>query len=211
MTTRERWVLYPLLFLSLGIALRDKMFRRDLPMVARTVAAEQLAADRVQCNRLEVGRAECRVMMVSDGEGHHGLGMGLLPDGTGRLEILAKDGAVVVAAGADQDGSSGWLETSTADGIPLVQLHSSRTGGLVTTFGRRRRSGVFFGRMGSQIGLFAQISELGHPFPLILSRWLGFPAIFRPSSRSRPADESTPVPPDSPPNEGSSPPSHRPR
>jgi hypothetical protein len=39
MTERERWIVYPLLFLALGAALRDKLFDRTL---SRDIVCEQL-------------------------------------------------------------------------------------------------------------------------------------------------------------------------
>jgi len=47
MSTRERWVVYPLLFLALGIAMRDKV----LP--PKTLRAGSVVCDRVACNRVE--------------------------------------------------------------------------------------------------------------------------------------------------------------
>ena len=47
MSTRERWIVYPLLFLALGAALRDKL-------------VEKIEISRLKCNRLEVdGVARC--------------------------------------------------------------------------------------------------------------------------------------------------------
>jgi hypothetical protein len=48
MSTRERWIVYPLLFLTLGIALRDKIVRP-----AATVP-EELTAKLIHCGELRV-------------------------------------------------------------------------------------------------------------------------------------------------------------
>ena len=47
MTTRERWILYPLLFLTLGIAMRDKV-------IPARLKAWEITANSVSCGRLDV-------------------------------------------------------------------------------------------------------------------------------------------------------------
>jgi hypothetical protein len=61
MTTRERWIVYPLLLLSLGIALRDKVVP---PMHTTTfaVTAHKIEADTIRCNTLQAGQAEFQTM-----------------------------------------------------------------------------------------------------------------------------------------------------
>ena len=57
MSERERWVVYPLLFLALGVALRDKMLKRvdtDSMIAGRGVASPVLNANRVICRELIV-------------------------------------------------------------------------------------------------------------------------------------------------------------
>jgi len=50
MSQRERWIVYPLLFLALGIALRDKM--------SGTIDTGTIVCERVLCQRLNVGPAD---------------------------------------------------------------------------------------------------------------------------------------------------------
>lgn len=52
MTTRERWIVYPLLFLTLGIALRDKIVPQ------RMVVSEEVRARHIRCGDIEGQRAE---------------------------------------------------------------------------------------------------------------------------------------------------------
>ena len=58
MSTRERWIVYPLLFMTLGIALRDKV-----------ITPNRLAVGTVVCNRLQSNRAECHTLLVNDPAG----------------------------------------------------------------------------------------------------------------------------------------------
>jgi hypothetical protein len=50
MTERERWIVYPLLFLALGASLRDKLFNLTQ---AQTVVCEKLSADQIRTRVLD--------------------------------------------------------------------------------------------------------------------------------------------------------------
>lgn len=84
MTHRERWTVYPLLFLSLGVALRDEF-------------VPTLEADLIRCRGMVVTGADGADLVRLDG-GRHG-GRLELNDGQGRplviLERGAKGGAVI--------------------------------------------------------------------------------------------------------------------
>jgi hypothetical protein len=56
MTTRERWTVYPLIFLALGLAVR-----------AAVISEERLAAPPPET--LEADRIECRELIVRDADG----------------------------------------------------------------------------------------------------------------------------------------------
>jgi hypothetical protein len=120
MSTRERWIVYPLLFLTLGIALRDKVI---LPsrlgamefeagqIVTQRIRCNQLQVKEVLCDRLDSNQTECRTFLVK--------GPASRP---------------VVIAGADAKTGAGAIETLTSNGIPQVRLYSNNIGGQITTF-----------------------------------------------------------------------------
>lgn len=81
MTHRERWTVYPLLFLSLGVALRDK--------IAPTFEAEQI---------------RCRAIAVTDAEGDEVLSMQGDPQG-GRLAVLDAAGRQIAILGGGSGGA----------------------------------------------------------------------------------------------------------
>jgi len=123
MNSRERWTVYPLLFLALGLALRDKvipplrfgnfgMALNSGEVAARKIECGEILAGRVVCQ----GPAECRTLVVQGPKG--------LP---------------IVGIGPDQKSSNGVLETFTADGRPLLQLHSSDRGGILAIFNHSGR------------------------------------------------------------------------
>ncbi len=85
MSTRERWIVYPLLFLALGIELRDKMVPcsqiQTAEVMAKQIRCEQLQVGQIFCDRVEAGQSVCR-----------------------SLAIAGPDGQPVVRAGADNRG-----------------------------------------------------------------------------------------------------------
>jgi hypothetical protein len=70
MSDRERWIVYPLLFLTLGVALRNQFFptRR---FGAVDLRAGELSAQRIRCNQLVVNdKANCRELKFNHAEGN---------------------------------------------------------------------------------------------------------------------------------------------
>ena len=101
MSTRERWILYPLLFLTLGTVMRDKFFgQKDfkaLDVTAPEVTAENVTAYReitahtIHCTQLEVGKLECRGIAVLGPNKSEAVRVGVVPDRGGRIELCCRD------------------------------------------------------------------------------------------------------------------------
>lgn len=172
MTSRERWILYPILFLTLGITMRDKV-------IPPRLTAEEITAERIRCNYIEAGRAECprldtfqtdcRVLVVSDGHGREAARLGSIPKGGGRLELFAQDGKNRIAiVGVDEAGTSGMVETLDKTGAPLTQLRCNEAGGVVSAGSRDAKTWVVMGHTGREYGVFAESTELGRRVPLTL-------------------------------------------
>jgi len=85
MSQRERWVVYPLLFLALGLALRDKL-------VPSRLKAWSLDAAIVRCDQLE----------VLDGEGNPRVRLGVVGRG-GQVELDTPEGQTTLVLGTDGD------------------------------------------------------------------------------------------------------------
>jgi hypothetical protein len=135
MTTRERWMVYPLLFLTLGITLRDKV----APPSPRFMRPGVNALN-VRCVHLE-----CQDLSVIDPNGENRVRIGSTPNQAGQIEIYGSDQKMVMVAGADNTGRSGRLQTLAADATPQVSLHSTDRGGQVATFDRDNASQVVLG------------------------------------------------------------------
>ncbi len=187
MSNRERWIIYPLLFLTLGIAMRDKIVPPRLKarevVVVSAGAPGAVTADVIRCKHLE----------IVDRDKTPRVRMGITAQQAGVVEILKKDQqqAVVLAAGGekgcgcvavfgesdkpvvaiscDRTGKAGIVETANTDGRIQCQLRSTEFGGAVLTFDPEGH--VFAaGRLGPKMGIFMgipglpQLIDMGPPF-----------------------------------------------
>jgi hypothetical protein len=116
MTTGERWTVYPLLLLAIGLALR-----------AAIVAEGRLG---VRLDSLEVGRIECRGLAVVAPDGTVVLEMGRViggdegQGGGGRIEIKDAAGVDAVAIGTGTASRDGVVEFFDAEGQPAGLIGS---------------------------------------------------------------------------------------
>lgn len=135
MTTRERWVVYPLLFLTLGITLRDKVAPPNPRFMRPGMNAQQ-----VRCVRLQ-----CQDLSITGPNGENRVRVGITPNQAGQIEIYGSDQTMVMVAGADNTGRTGRLQTLAADQTPQVSLHSTDRGGQVATYDRDDKTRVVLG------------------------------------------------------------------
>ena len=100
MTTRERWTVYPLLFLAIGLALR-----------AATIPPADLKVDSV-----EAGCVVCGEIVVTSDDGTKLVHIGRVKGGGGgRIEISDRTGTEAVAIGTGPEGREGTVEFFDAD------------------------------------------------------------------------------------------------
>jgi hypothetical protein len=132
MSTRERWVIYPLLFLTLGIVVRDKLaFQADEATIKRlrcselrvdNAIAREFGAVQIQCGQLQTKKAiaaELAARGIRCGE--------LLVDGP--------DGRPTVVVGTDPKTKGGSIFALSAAGVPLIRLQPTDSGGVVFASG----------------------------------------------------------------------------
>ena len=165
MSTRERWTIYPLLFLALGVGLRSKITSTfDIGLLTSRVVkgSQAVITPMVQCEDL----------MIIGRDNKPRIRLGRTALDTGRIELYGRDGSLLAALSANPDGTCGTLTLLTSDGKPRlnlfadhpagvvetlnaageiqVLLHSSQDGGLVTTIDPQtqahRRNGATAGR-----------------------------------------------------------------
>jgi hypothetical protein len=107
MSERERWIVYPLLFLILGIALRDKFG-----------TAKELRAQRVICEKLVVLNKDAEPQVVLDST-----------EAGGVIRAISADHTMQLVLGHETHASSLFRETATADGIATRALLGDLRGG----------------------------------------------------------------------------------
>ena len=104
MTSRERWTVYRLLFLAIGLAMR---------------AALIPPAD-LEIESLEVGRIVCGEIVVTADDGTKLVHIGRVKGGGGgRIEIADRAGAEAVAIGTGPDDRDGTIEFFDAEGATI--------------------------------------------------------------------------------------------
>ncbi len=96
MTTAERWTVYPLLLLAIGLAVRGQLGLEDDDATGRTISA-----DAVVCRELAV-LGESDAIIVHAGRVQGG--------GCGRIEIRDAKGVDAVAVGTTVDSRAGAVE-----------------------------------------------------------------------------------------------------
>ena len=136
MSSRERWTIYPLLFLALGVALRDKL---TSTVDSRFITCEELdVVDRH-------GQLQMR-LTSHDGD-------------SGKLLLYGADGRLAVAAEAEQSRgqnvSAGAVRVLEG-GMPRVVLSSSAGGGAVTAIDRERNLLITLGHEREHSGVMAE-------------------------------------------------------
>jgi hypothetical protein len=174
MSLRERWIVYPLLFLTLGIALRDKVIPPShfgnfhMNFEAGTVVAPRIRCNELVCDRVKSNQSQCNMMFIT-----------------------GPNGQPVVAAGTDSKGRAGMLETFTTDGQSQVRLLSSAIGGIVSTVERNGKLMLILGDTGENFGVFADLPNLGKLIPLTLP-WPFENAPPKPQSSKKSGSQNTP-------------------
>jgi hypothetical protein len=98
MSDRERWTVYPLLFLAIGLAMRAVL----VPPAAM--------------GDIDAVRLVCREIVVEDEKGTVVLHLGRIAGGGGRLEINDREGNALMAVGSQPVETSGDENDGEKDG-----------------------------------------------------------------------------------------------
>ena len=133
MTDRERWTIYPLLALSLGMQVRDKVF----PIT--TVRAQS-----VHCRSLVVDGADGKPRITASGDGilrvlgddeRPKILLGSDQHQAGVVQVCGASGQVRAAIGVDEVQSVGTVSTLGSDGHPRVLIAAVDNSGMISTAG----------------------------------------------------------------------------
>jgi hypothetical protein len=115
MNNRERWTVYPLLFLAIGLAVRAGIAARE-------------PFDTLQGERLEVGQVVCRELLVTGSGGVSIVHIGRVRDGGGgRIEVRDAQGVDVIGIGTLPDDRNGGIDFFDASGKPLQRISAAES------------------------------------------------------------------------------------
>lgn len=151
MSERERWVVYPLLFLTLGISLREKMI--------------QPISDQVRCRRLAVYDEDNRkvaeiapmeVTLPGTNETAH----------AGSLRMMDPFGLPIVSVDFEGLNVSGSLDVFGPVNRQVVHIGSSESGGMIQVFHRKSDWNLALGQWEEFSGLLVQ--ALGNQIQKVL-------------------------------------------
>jgi hypothetical protein len=178
MTTRERWIVYPLLFLALGIALRNQ-FLPTKKFGAMDLKAADLTAQTIHCNNIEIMQeGKCQNLEFGSAQGKR-LSTGYaesIQSKTGEADfqkITVSDDKEkpVILMGTDPTLKAGKIITMTASGAPQVILGSNTVGGTLSAIGHLGRLQLMLGHEEKVSGLFGLLPQgfgnlLTTPWPM---------------------------------------------
>lgn len=111
MTTKERWTVYPLLLLAIGLAVRGNTVSQA-PVPA--VATGTVMADTVYCKELAIVTDDGQIM-VHAGRVKGGRG--------GRIEIRDISGTEAIAIGTSAESREGAIDFFDAEGTRRLRLN----------------------------------------------------------------------------------------
>ena len=150
MTDRERWTIYPLLVLSIGMQVRDKLIP---PTTIRTQS--------IHCQALTIGNGDKTPRILASANGTvQVLGadnkprvvLGIAPNNAGVVDVRGSGGQRQAAMMVDEAQHVGSMATFAADGKPRVFIAAGEgAGGLITVHGPGGREIVALG-MGKPLG-----------------------------------------------------------
>jgi hypothetical protein len=128
MSSRERWIVYPLLFLALGTAIKPKL----------------VPAERVTCRTLDVVDDELRTRIRMTAA---------TASDKGEIRIANRQGESVVVLRSDAATRAGSIETFNDNGKLQTAMMSSATGGEVATYDNVKQNTVVIGHRDGRFGL----------------------------------------------------------
>jgi hypothetical protein len=177
MSNRERWIIYPLLFMALGLALKPNL------TVADRLKCRTLICEEIDANRSNVAELNCREATLGELNGtlsrfanveivgpdgnpriRMGTGVVVAPNDKQRLaggliEIYNANHKKLVDLGSTGDGQSGFVATLAADGSPRSRLGSAGGGAILALHDDQRKLELILGHQAAVSGLFAILAD----------------------------------------------------
>ena len=140
MNERERWTVYPLLFLALGASLKDKIIPTDELQTDRIrcqqielVDLENQVKSRIDANMLVAPRIVTRDVRVLGAEDQIRISMGTNVNDAPRLEFFGQDRKPVLMMATDEANTTGMIIAFDAQNQPHFMITASVRGKVQTT------------------------------------------------------------------------------
>lgn len=175
-------------------------------MAQKIICNDLVIREKGECNQFQCGQFQ-----FNEALGKHIRTLGLAESvllkvveaNCGEMLIVNAQGKPVVKIGADKNTQSGVIQTMAPNGLPLVQLRATDSGGAVTAVGLGGKVLVEMGQEGQNFGVFAKLPQIGQAIPLTLPlRLEPQPRVPKPSQSPTP---TTPQQQGSPPSGGKTP------
>src|SRR5690349_14566353 len=120
MTTRERWIVYPLLFLAIGLALRSGVILKEME---RRGSLEETRWKAMESQRKAAGNAiQTNTILASDGRFEKLFCNQLV---CSSVTVIGPKKKPVVLIGVDSENHDGVIETLSAAGVQQTLLKST--------------------------------------------------------------------------------------
>jgi hypothetical protein len=156
MTDRERWTVYPLLFLALGVSLKDKMLR--------SVNTDEVRCKTMVCNELLVAGAQGTVDVRAAGGSVQAKSL-VVADAASKQRVSIGNGSVQAT-----NVVCNALVVPGANGKEAAAISANNHGGFVRTTGIETGTITFLGNTAQIAGLlFIDSHGAIHPGPIFAS------------------------------------------
>jgi hypothetical protein len=175
MSTRERWIVYPLLFLALGTAIKPKLVPAERVICRNLEVVDDELQPRIRLSTAASDDGEIRIInrgskavvllksgaatqagIIETFNSHGQVQTAMMSSGSGgegEIRINNRGGNPVVMLKADAATQAGLIETLNDDGRPQTAMMSSATGGEVAAFDLGVRNSVAIGHRDGRFGL----------------------------------------------------------
>lgn len=132
MSERERWTIYPLLFLALGASLKDKLLP-DRDVEATLIRCQQLEVvdrdqevkARMNANLLAAPLILARDARILGANDEPRISLGTNPHDAPRLEFFGNDRKPVLLLATDEENTTGMVITFDANDAPHFMITAS--------------------------------------------------------------------------------------
>jgi hypothetical protein len=116
MSSRERWIVYPLLFLTFGITMRMALIEKYFP--PKHLQIEEIVANQIRCNDMQSANRIASPSVIAAGVQCEA------------MQIVGPKGRPTVVVGTDAKTKGGSITTLSSAGAPGVLLKSTDAGGV---------------------------------------------------------------------------------